>query len=32
VALLKRRFVRIALLLGTLAALVAAAGASSKWV
>jgi hypothetical protein len=32
VTLLKQRFVRIALLLGTLAALVAAAGAPSKWV
>ncbi len=31
-ALLKRRFVRIALMLGSLAALVAAAGANSKWV
>jgi hypothetical protein len=32
VALLKRRFVRVALLLGSLAALVAAAGAPSKWI
>ena len=31
-ALLRRRYVRIALLLGTLAALVAAVAADAKWV
>jgi hypothetical protein len=31
VALLKRRFMRIAVMLGSLAALAAAAGASVKW-
>jgi hypothetical protein len=31
VALLKRRFMRIALMLGSLAALAAAAGAQNKW-
>jgi hypothetical protein len=31
VALLKRRFVRVAIMLGSLAALAAAAGATSKW-
>ncbi len=30
-ALLKRRFMRIALMLGSLAALAAAAGAMTKW-
>jgi hypothetical protein len=32
VALLKRRFARVALMLGSLAALMAAAGAFNKWI